>query len=357
PVSHLKPEDGIAVIAMGLGLYVVGGEKSWRFCPKYPGIDFAAQEDLARDSQNYFYAIDMNEKGKGILEGGTENLLSLGIEEAEKDGSSEFCVSVWDAQDGTMKTGSIYKGPRIVNFASILKYDYFPLARTVDAVLEIIKSSMGMPVQIEFAVDLGEGSGGKPTFYILQIKPLVGDLKNYDLDVGSIDRGQIFLLSEKAMGNGTIEDLRDIIFVDIDRFDKTRTVEMAAELEKLNRKMREENRGYILIGPGRWGSRDRFLGIPVRWPDISNAKIIVEVELDDFHFDASLGSHFFHNVTSQGVGYFSIPKGSGASSIDWKWLKSRKIVGRSENYIHVRTDAPMVARMDGRRSVSAILKS
>ncbi len=356
PVSYLKPEDGIAVIAMGLGQYVVDGEKAWRFCPNHPGIDFIAQEDFVRESQTHFYTIDMDENSAGILEGGGDNLLSQNIEVAGKDGTSEYCVSVWDAQDRSIKVGNMYKGPKIVNFASILKYDYIPLAKTVEAIIEIVKSSMGMPVQIEFAVDLNEGAGEKPTFYILQIKPLVCDLRDYDLDLDAVDHDDLVLFSNKAMGNGTIDDIRDIIYVDTSRFDKSRTVEMAAELEKINRKMRESDRKYILIGPGRWGSRDRWLGIPVRWPDISNARIIVEAELEDFHFDASLGSHFFHNVTSQGVGYFSIPFKKGRNMIDWAWLKNQPVEERTENYIHIRMETPLLAKMDGRKSTAVIYK-
>jgi hypothetical protein len=164
------------------------------------------------------------------------------------------------------------------------------------------------------------------------------------------------LYSAHAMGNGMINDLHHIIYADIDRFDRRRTFAMKAELEKLNGKMRENDEKYILLGPGRWGTRDRFLGIPVRWSDISNAQVVVEVELEDFHFDASLGSHFFHNVTSKGVGYFSVPHGSRDSFVDWEWLSGLPVVERTEHFIHVRAQAPLTVMMDGRKSAAAIRK-
>ncbi len=158
------------------------------------------------------------------------------------------------------------------------------------------------------------------------------------------------------MGNGTIGDLRDLVYVDPERFDRSRTQEMTGELEKLNARMKKEGRKYILIGPGRWGSRDPWLGVPVNWNHISNVKIIVEVELADFQVDPSLGSHFFHNVTSMNIGYFDIPYNSGANFVDWRWLGSRKAAGRSKHFVHLRFDKPLVARMDGRKRISVIFK-
>jgi hypothetical protein len=356
PVSYLKPEEGVAVMAMGLGLYVVDGEQAWRFCPKHPRIDFIAPGDMVKESQDHFYAIDLSHDHQGILEGTGANLLRLELSEAEKDGAAAHSLSVWDPVDQVLRMGARQKGPRVVNFASILKNDYFPLAQGIDCVLEVVKSSMGMPVQIEFAVDLAKGRKGDPTLYVLQIKPLVGDFRDCELELEDIPREELLLQSSRAMGNGVIDDLQDIVFVDLDVFDKAKTVEMAAELEKLNREMRRQHRKYVLIGPGRWGSRDRWLGVPVRWPDISSARVIVEVELEDFRFDASLGSHFFHNVTSQGVGYFSVSQRADGSGVAWDWLREQELVQRTEHFIHVRTPKPVIAKMDGRKGVSVILK-
>jgi len=236
------------------------------------------------------------------------------------------------------------------------EYDYFPLGSALKMVMEIIRSVMGTSVEIEFAVDLNKDGQGNPSLYILPIKPLLGNLEDYNLELAEINRDELFLYTEKAMGNGRINDLYDIIYVDPDSFDKTKTVEMAAELEKLNTTMKKEQRKYLLIGPGRWGSRDRWPGIPVLWSHISNARIIVEVGLEDYRIDPSLGSHFFHNVTSMNIGYFDILYGSDNNFIDWQWLKGQIEVPRSRYFIHVRFDKSLVAKMDGRKSISVVYK-
>jgi len=301
--------------------------------------------------------VDLDNPGFDLRAGSDATMATLDIAEAETDGTAEHLVSVWDMDSGSMKSGTHHKGPRVMNFASILKYGYFPLSEILKAVLEIITSSMGMPVQIEFAVDLTRGPDGRSNFYILQIKPLLGDMKDYRLDLDTVDREDMVLYSEHAMGNGVIEDLHHIVYADIGKFDRRRTLEMRAELERLNAKMREKGEKYILLGPGRWGTRDRFLGIPVRWSDISNAQVIAEVELEDFHFDASLGSHFFHNVTSKGVGYFSVPHASKDSFVDWEYLSSLHEIDRTEHFIHVRAEVPLSVMMNGRKSAAAIRKN
>ncbi len=356
PVSYLKPEDGIALVGLGLGKYVVEGERSWRFCPKYPKMDFISQEDMLKETQTRFYAIDMDNPRFDLRSGSDATIAALDITEAEKDGTIDHLVCVWDMHSGSMRAGTHHEGPRVLNFAPILKYGYFPLSQILEAVLEIITSSMGMPVQIEFAVDLEKGPDGRSNFYILQIKPLLGDMKDYRLNLSGISREEMILYSGHAMGNGVIKNLRHIIYADIDRFDRGHTLEMREELATLNAKMKETGEEYILLGPGRWGTRDRFLGIPVRWSDISNARVIVEVELEDFHFDASLGSHFFHNVTSKGVGYFSVPHASSDGFVDWEYLAALQEIERTEHFVHVRSESPLTVMMDGRKSAAAIRK-
>jgi CheY-like chemotaxis protein len=356
PVSYMKPEDGVGIIGMGLGNYVVDGGKSWRFCPRYPEVDYITPEQSLKETQTEFYALNLESDDFDLAAGSDVTLLRLGVPEAEKDGSINYCASVLDADSGAIMAGSHYKGPKILNFASILKYNSFPLAEILESVLEIIKSSMGIPVQIEFAVDLSEDGEGNSRFYILQIKPLLGDIEEYQLDLDSIDREMMILYSEHTMGNGVIRNLRDVIYADGDGFDRNDTLRMKKELRELNARMREEGRGYMLIGPGRWGSRDRFMGVPVRWADISNARVVVEVELDDFRFDASLGSHFFHNITSKGVGYFSVSRAQRSSFIDWDWLKDQHPVEKTEHFVHLQVDRPMIVKMDGRRGISVIQK-
>ncbi len=356
PVAYLKPEDGISVIGIGLGKYVIDGEKAFRFCPHYPKIDFVSPEDQLEFSQQEFYGIDMMENHVNLIEGDDATLSRLSIGEAQEHGALQYCISTWDYQNNRLQVGDGLQGPRIVNFAYILKYDYFPLATVLEAVLDIVKGAMGTPVEIEFAVDLAKAGNGKPNFYILQIKPLLGDLEEYNLDLSEVGREELVLYSDRAMGNGRIDDLKDIIFVDPERFDKARTVEMTREIEELNNLMKQEDRGYILIGPGRWGSRDPWLGIPVNWNHISTVKVIVEAELPDFKVDPSLGSHFFHNVTSMNIGYFDIPYNSAANFIDWEWLRSHEADHRSEHLVHLRFEDSLVVKMDGRKRISVVFK-
>jgi hypothetical protein len=255
-----------------------------------------------------------------------------------------------------MQAGVEGAGPRVINFAYILKYNSFPLARILEVILEFVKGAMGTPVEIEFAVDLEHAGNGKPNFYILQIKPLLGDLEEYNLNLLEVGRQQLVLYSDRAMGNGRIDGLRDLIFVDPETFDRAQTTEMTRELEELNNRLKQDNRYYILIGPGRWGSRDPWLGIPVNWNHISNVKVIVETELPEFKVDPSLGSHFFHNVTSMNIGYFDIPCNSETNFIDWEWLRSRPVAGRSEHFVHLQFDDSLVAKMDGRKRTSVVFK-
>lgn len=356
PISYLKPEDGIAVVGFGLGKHVIDGEKAHRFCPKYPTIDFVGPEAQLKESQQSFYAINMKDSELNLLEGEAATLKVRGIDEAAGEGTLEPCVSFWDYEDNRLQVGSGLAGPRVVNFAPILKYDTFPLAGILEAVLNIIKSAMGTPVEIEFAVDLKPAANGLPSFYILQIKPLLGNIEDFNLDLTGVNKNELLLYTERAMGNGRLDDICDLIYVDPAKFDKTRTLEMTAELENLNRIMKKENRRYILVGPGRWGSSDRWLGIPVTWSHISNARVIVEVEREDLRVDPSLGSHFFHNVTSMNIGYFDLPYNSKTNFIDWDWLGRQSATRRTKNFVHLRFTEPLVVKMDGRKRISVIYK-
>jgi CheY-like chemotaxis protein len=357
PISYMKPSDGIAVVGVGLGKYVIDGEKAYRFSPKHPKLDIITPESLVKNSQGFFYAVDLDNKNFNLDASEDATLIKLKIEQAEKDGRLEQLASVWDSQNARLKAGIDQPGPRIVNFGHILKYDSFPLAKILNTVLDVVKNSMGTPAEIEFAVDLAENEEKKPAFYVLQLKPLIRDVHEFSINTNELNRGNLFLYTEKGMGNGKIEDLHDIIYCDPDRFDKTKTLEMTYELEELNNFMKSENRKYILIGPGRWGTRDRWLGIPVVWTQISNARIIVEAGLKDFHVDASLGSHFFHNITSMNIGYFNIPYTSNNDFIDWEWLKSKRPSRRKEYFVHLHYKEPVRVMMDGRKSISVIFKT
>lgn len=213
---------------------------------------------------------------------------------------------------------------------------------------------MGAPVEIEFAVDLTRDAQGRSTFYLLQIKPLLGSAQDYEIDFARIDPAALILSSTRTMGNGLIDNIYDVIFVDPSDFDKSMTEEMAREIDVLNQEMIKEGRQYILIGPGRWGTRDRWIGIPVAWPMISNAKVIVETALEDFPLDASSGSHFFHNVTSMNVGYFSIQHVNRENFINYDILNARPLAGRTRFFRHVRFEKPLLVKMDGKKRQAVI---
>lgn len=357
PVAYTQPQDGIANIAVGLGKYVVEGGKAYRFSPPYPEMDMLPPKEQLRNSQKQFYALDMSRTAVDLYSGEDATLLALDIPEAEKDGALQHCASVWDNNDDRIRDGLDHPGPRIVNFRNILKYDQFPLARILQHLLELIREAMETPVEIEFAVNLDkDAQNGKPTFTLLQIKHQLLDNGDVNLSAADLDPATVFLFSERCVGNGTVEGLRDVVWVDPDGFDKFETLALATQLEQLNDRFRTEGGKYVLLGPGRWGSHDRHLGIPITWPMISCAQVIVEYAMENFQADASLGSHFFHNVTSLNIGYFTVPYPRGTSRLDWDWLRQQPEVRRSGCLVHTRLDTPLHIVMDGRRSASAIFK-
>ncbi|MFH2143189.1 MAG: PEP/pyruvate-binding domain-containing protein, partial [Bacteroidota bacterium] len=355
PVSHMKPDEGFAVAAVGLGIYVVEGEKSYRFSPKYPQIEINSPKDLYKSSQVDFFAVDLNKQNLNLLEGEEAGLIKLDITTAESHGTIKHTASVYDIDNERITPGIETNGPRIINFSNILKFNYIPLSQTLITTLDLVKEALGSPVEIEYAIDLNRDKNGLPSFYLLQIKPLVGNDEDYNIDLDKIDENQILLYAEKSMGNGKIDTLTDIVFVEPKAFDNLKTMEMTYEIEQINEKFMRENRKYILMGPGRWGTRDRFIGIPVAWPQICNAKIIVEMSLEDFPLDASLGSHFFHNVTSMNVGYFSIQHSLSSNFINWEFLKSQKLIEKTKYFKHVRFDKPLEVIMDGKKRISLIM--
>ncbi|HOW31354.1 MAG TPA: hypothetical protein PLP88_07295 [Bacteroidales bacterium] len=276
------------------------------------------------------------------------------IDVAEHHGTMRHLASVYDPDNNRIIPGITHPGPRIINFSNILKYEYMPLAKTIEIVLDIVKEALGTPVEIEFAVDLNRDKDYKTTFYLLQIKPLIGAEQDYHVDLSEIRNEDMVLLSHKGMGNGLINDIQDVIYVDPKRFDKSRTMEMVKEIEILNQKMRAEKRKYILIGPGRWGTRDRWIGVPVNWPQISNAKVIVETSLEGYPLDASSGSHFFHNVTSMNVGYFTVQPEADQSFIRYSLLDEQEMIEKTLFFNHVRFAKPVNVKMDGRKRIAVL---
>jgi hypothetical protein len=356
PVAHMKPEEGFAVAAVGLGSYVVEGWKSFRFSPRYPKIEMYTTKDLINSSQVKFYALDTSRTDVDYVnDGELASLALLDIGEAEKHGTIRHCTSVYNINNDRIEPGLSSHGPRIINFADILRFIYIPLAETIDIMLGTIEDALGSPVEIEYAVDLNKTQNNLPSFYLLQIKPLLGNQLNYNFNPGELDQSKIFLLTTSSLGNGEINHIRDIIFVDRNKFNKLKTFDIAKEIEHVNNRMISQNRPYILIGPGRWGTRDPFLGIPVNWSQISNARVIVEISLANYPLDSSLGSHFFHNVTSMNIGYFSVIDSSTTDFIRWNMLENLNLTTHFRYLKHVRFDHPLLVLMNGKQRTSVIL--
>jgi hypothetical protein len=354
PFGHMEPEDGYAVGAVGLGTYVVSGEKSYRFCPKFPALVNNSPKDQFLNSQVEFIAVNLANKNIDLLQGEDAGLIRLDIDDAERHGNIKHCASVYDPENKLISPGIDKYGPRIINFANILKYNYIPLAETISSILEIVKEALGSPVEIEFAVDINKDRNRKATFYLLQIKPLIGNANDYNINTDEIDRKSLLLYTENGMGNGQIDNISDVVYVDKNSFDKSKTKEIAIEIEQMNKEMIKAKRKYVLIGPGRWGTRDPWIGIPVNWTQISNAKIIVETSLEDFPLDASAGSHFFHNVTSMNVGYFSIQHHSAKCMINWDVLDEQETIKQATFIKHIRFNEPLLIKMDGKKRISLI---
>ncbi len=355
PVSYLKPEDGLCVAALGLGAYVVEGGVAHRFCPKYPRMDVLAPEQMLQNSQRSFRALDMGSPRPDLSAGEDATLVELPISEAEADPRFRALASTWDIEDQRFVPGVAARGPRIIDFADILKHESLPFARAIDMILDIGSRSMGVPVEIEYALNLDEPSG-TPALYLLQIKPLIHAQDRVEVDIQGLARDTCFIRSTKGMGNGRIADMRDIVWVDPARWDKSKTLEMAVEIEELDREFRGSSSGYLLVGPGRWGTRDRWLGIPVSFPQISHSRVIVEADLPGFSVESSLGSHFFHNVTSMNIGYLTVSASSAESFVDWEWLAAQPVRKRTDHCVWTVLDSPLEVLMDGRSGCAAALK-
>jgi len=355
PVSYMKPEDGFSVAAVGLGSYVVGGESAFRFCPNYPDINPSSVDEQVRDTQKVFYAMDLTKSDIDLVADGEEaSIKKYRITDAEADGTLEHLASTYDFENDCLIPGVQHKGLRVVDFANLLKYNYIPFADTLQILLKLFKEAMGSPVEIEYTIDLESAENGLPTFYLLQIKPLIRIEEQVEIDLGEVDEEKVFMYAEHGMGNGKIESIYDVVYVDPEKFDKLKTKQIAQEIGEINREFEAQGKEYILIGPGRWGSRDPFTGIPVFWANISKAHIIIEMGLPDFQIDASLGSHFFHHVTSMNVGYFSVPHNGINSKLKIEVLKHQKIIRETEFVKHVEFNKPLTVLMNGKERKALI---
>ena len=357
PVSYMKRKEGVAYLALGLGRTIAEGEKSLRFSPKYPGMipQYFSVRSTIDNSQNQFYALDLN-KGMKLLKHGLEENTSLfDLNIAEKDGELDWSASVVSNEDNVVRDSLRFDGTRVITFPSLLKWKTLPITDLLLDLLKLGESSLGCPVEIEFAINMHDTEETLTDFCLLQIKPMVVGGLDRIQDFDSIQKKNILCKSSVALGNGLIENINNLIIVDPKNFDPSKTKLIAKQIEKINNELSDLEQ-YVLIGPGRWGSADPWLGIPVEWDQISKAKVIVEYGMDSFPVDPSFGSHFFQNVTSMRIGYFTINHKKRSDKIDMDWINTQQVKKKSKYIKWIKLDKPITVTIDGQTGEGNIIK-
>jgi len=359
PVLGLKAEEGLAAVALGFGRTVVEGGRAVRFSPGSPRNvpQFASMEGVLDSAQREFYALDLEHASTLREPGHADALVALSLETAERDGTLHQVGSVYSADNDAVYDGVSRPGIRLVTFAPILKTGVFPLSRTLTDLLALGERAMSCPVEVEFAVNL-PSLGALGEFAVLQVRPLVVEVGSEDLDEVLRVMGPegVLCLSEQALGQGRVQDIRDVVYVKPEAFDRAQTVAIAGEVEQINHTLAEGGRPYLLVGPGRWGTSDRWLGVPVEWHQIAGARVIIETELADVPVTPSEGTHFFQNITSFGIGYLTVDARSGHGRVDFAWLSARPAEAETRFLRHVRLESPVDVRIDGRSGRGVVLK-
>ena len=355
PLGHAKPGDGVIDLALGLGKSIVDDGVGWSFSPAYPQANppYVSINALLEQSQTEFWAINMGQPGEYNPIKETEYLLKFNLEDAEGDGTLRFIASTYRPQDDKIVFGIVEKGPRIVDFSPILKLDLIPLNNLLRTLLKIAEDTLERMVEIEFALTLDETRGTPARFGFLQVRPMVVSEAKVDVSLRELTGENVLVASESVLGNGILEDIQDIVYVKPEKFDIHQTQNIAAQLEVLNQQLTASGKAFLLVGFGRWGSSDPQGGIPVNFGQISGAKAIVESTLPEMNFMFSQGSHFFHNITSFRVLYFSVPHWE-KYTIDWNWLKRQNAVAETESVRHVKLLSPLKIKVDGRTSRGVI---
>lgn len=359
PVPPQKSEDGIALVALGLGKTVVEGGNTVRFCPKYPRhlMQFFSTKETLKNAQQDFYALDLNGKLSHRPESIEDPLVKrYDLGESEKDGTLFSVGSTYSTENESVYDGISRDGIRVVTFAPVLKHQIFPLPEILDLLLDLGAWGMGTPVEIEFAVNLNVPYGHPKEFAMLQMRPMVLSRELDELRIVDIDEKNLICQSNQVLGNGAINGIYDIVYVDIEKFDRIKSKEVAQEVSKFNELLLKEKRPYLLIGVGRWGSLDPWLGIPVTWDQIAGASVIVEAGFKDFQVTPSQGSHFFQNLTSFRVGYFTVNTIDHSGFIDWEWLKSQPALSELNFTKHLRFDKQIAVRINGHENRGIIVK-
>jgi len=358
PIAPEKPEDGIVNIAFGLGKYIVDGGNGLRFSPRYPKkvLQLSTPDLALSETQKFFYALDLKPESFSPDTDDTINLLKLKIKDAEGDPVLRLVASTFDYDSHQLKEGIMQSGKRLITFSPQLQHGTFPLAEILQEVLEIGQREMNKPVEIEFAVNLDMPGGDPRVFSLLQIRPIAGRDETIHIDQNSITPENTILISTTALGNGIIKGIHDLVYVKPDTWNASKTSEIAVRLEKRNDWFQAEKKYYVLVGPGRWGSSDPWLGIPVRWPQISNSRVIVESGLDKYRIDPSQGTHFFQNLTSFRVGYFTINSFINEGFYNLDYLNSQAAFFEDEYIRHVRFEKPIRVEIDGKKNFGVVFK-
>jgi CheY-like chemotaxis protein len=358
PIGSETPEDGIANIAMGLGKYIVDGGLTLRFSPAYPHniLQTSSLEYALKETQTHFNALDLaNTHFIPQVDDGF-NLLKINVQDALKDGTLKYLASTFDPREQMIYDGLYEGGRKLITFANILQHNVFPLADILKDILRLSSQEMGRPIEIEFAVNLDYSENKQHSFYLLQIRPIVDSKETINEDIGQIPTDNTVISSNSVLGHGITKDLYDIIYVKPEAFNPSKNQLIMYDIEKLNKKMAEEDRHYILVGPGRWGSSDPWLGIPVKWPHISMAMVIVESGLSNYRIEPSQGTHFFQNLTSFGVSYFTINPFQQDGSFDLDFLNIQPAIFENEYLRHIRFNSPLIVKADGRKNIGVIMK-
>ena len=356
PIGDEKAEEGIANLALGLGKYIVDGGQTLRVSPYHPAqvLQTSEMEIALRETQTRFYALDMAHTDGGWKVDDGFNILNLRVKEADKDGSLAGIASTYDPIDQIIRDGIYEGGRKVITFSGVLQHGVFPLPELLQMVQKLGTEEMRRPVEIEFAGNLGDDRTGE--LCLLQIRPIVDSKQVLDEDLAAIPDSQCLLRSHNSLGHGIVDDVCDVVYVKADEnFTAMNNPAIATEIERLNRKFLAEGGNYILIGPGRWGSSDPWLGIPVKWPHISAAKVIVEAGLKNYRVDPSQGTHFFQNLTSFGVGYFTINTYVGDGLLRGDILDAMPAVDETQYVRHVRFDHPLRIMMDGKKQEAVVL--
>jgi hypothetical protein len=358
PMEPQTPKDGFAAVALGMGRAVVGGGKCLAFSPKYPRhlVQFSSVEDILANSQTEFWALELTPRVHHQDPADDLREASFSIRAAEQDGTLHLVASTYSLENHAVYDGLSRPGARIISFAPILKHGLFPLPQILSEVMAIGEDAMGRPVEIEFAVRMPKHASEDAEFGFLQMRPLVMSREGEELRMGEVDPARLICQSTKVLGHGRIGDLRDAIVVDFNRFERARSHDVAQSVARYNAELAATGAPYVLIGVGRWGSNEPWLGIPVTWDQIASARVIVESGFKDFRVTPSQGSHFFQNLTAFRIGYFTVNPDAGEGFVDWEWLAEQRGTEDHGCVRHVHFDRPISVMMDGKTGKGMIFK-